>query len=222
LRQQEFRFVLSVVVSRINTLHFVEHLKTTRKIDVMRWDPPELTDGPYLREAAWRPTWPKTQWQSDGWRGAEDIPTAFPVSRYIWESTLDASLPEGASTLVPSAWLLAELGLSLDPSDITICQDDSGLVGFVASKRGGDGSWAIIKEKLFSNWLERQGLDCVWLLVAERSVWPGGDNDNAAWRRTEGVCWTEEGSLMVSSWNEDRDKGILLSNERVVLSKGKR
>jgi hypothetical protein len=209
LRQQEFHFVFNCVVGRANTPRFIEYLKTTRKIDVMYWDPPELTDGPYLREAGWRTTWPKTQWQSAGWRGTKDIPIAFPVSRYIWESTLDSSLPQGASAFIPSAWLLEQLSLSLDPSDITICRDDSGEIGFVASRRGADGSWAVINEKLFRNWLDRQGLDCVWLLVAERSVWPGGDNDNAAWRRTEGACWTEDGKFEVTTWNEDRvNKGV--------------
>ena len=50
---------------------------------------------------------------SDGWRGSEGIPIAFPVSRYVWESTLDASLPQGASAFIPSPWLLAELGFRL-------------------------------------------------------------------------------------------------------------
>ena len=204
LRQQEFRRVFNVVINRVNMSRFTEYLKTTRKIDVMRWDPPELTDGPYLREAAWRSTWPQTQWCSDGWCGTEGVPIAFPLSKYVWESPLDASLPQGASAFIPSPWLLAELKLSLDPSDIAICRNDSGGVRFIASKRGADGSWALINKALFWNWLGRHGLECVWLLVAERSVWPGGENDNAAWRRTEGVCWTENGKLAMTSWNEDR------------------
>jgi hypothetical protein len=134
----------------------------------------------------------------------DDIPIAFPISSYQWESHLDASLPEGASAFVPSPWLLMELGLSLDPSDFSICRDASGEVLFIASKGGQAGSSAVINEEMFSAYLDRQALDCVWLFVTERGVWPGGDNDNAAWRRTEGVCWIENGKPTTVTWKEDR------------------
>jgi hypothetical protein len=68
-RPEEFRIVLSIVTSRVNTSRFIEYLETTRKIDVMHWNPPELIDGPYLREVAWRTTCPKTQWYSEVTRG---------------------------------------------------------------------------------------------------------------------------------------------------------
>ena len=99
-RQQEFRFVFNIVISRANVPRFMEYLKTTRKIDVTHWDPPELTDGRYLRETPWRRTWPQTQWYSDGWGGTGDVPVAFPLSRYVWESPLDASLPQGLSAFI--------------------------------------------------------------------------------------------------------------------------
>jgi hypothetical protein len=170
---------------------------------VMHWNPPELIDGPYLREVAWRTTCPKTQWYSEGLRGVEDVSVAFPLFRYVWESHLDASLPEGARVYIPSPWLLSALRLSPDRADIAICRDESDEVRFIASTRGADGSLAVINAQLYRNWLDRCELDCVWLLVAERSVWPGGGNENATWRRTEGLYWIENGKPNTLSWTND-------------------
>jgi hypothetical protein len=149
-RQQEFRFVLSVVVGRANMARFIEQVKKDRDIDVMQWDPLDITDGPYLREGSWRTTWDRTQWQTDCWRTSQTIPIAFPISNYIWESHLDGSLTKGAHTFVPSPWLMVDLGLSLDIADVSICRDSSGTPQFVASNRRMDGSSAVIGAKMFS------------------------------------------------------------------------
>jgi hypothetical protein len=206
-RQQEFRFVLSVIVSRANTARFIEQVKKGGDIDVMQWDAPDVTDGPYLREGSWRRTWDQTQWQTDCWRTRQAIPIAFPISNYICESHLDGSLPKGAHTFVPSPWLMVDLELSLDIADVSICRDSSGKPQFVASNRRLDGSSAVIEAEMLNAHLDCHQLDCVWLFVAERSAYPGGDNDKAAWRRTEGICWIEGGKPNATTWNEDRVNG---------------
>jgi hypothetical protein len=68
LRQQEFRFVLTAVTTRPNRDRFISYIQRSRNIDVMHWHPPELTDGPYLREASWRTTWPQMKWCSERWQ----------------------------------------------------------------------------------------------------------------------------------------------------------
>jgi len=207
IRQQEFRFVFCIVVSRENKGRLIDYLKGTCKIDVTRWNPPELTDGPYLREAPWRATWPQIQWQSDGWRAPKDLPIAFPVCDYLWESILDASLPEGARAFLPAPWLAVDLKLLPDQTDASIYRDAAGKSQFIGSKRGGDGSSALIDAEMFNSYLDRGGLTCIWLFVTERGSWPGGHNENAGWRRTEGICWIEDGKPTIITWNEDRVNG---------------
>jgi hypothetical protein len=68
LRQQEFRFVLTAVTTRPNRDRFISYIQRSRNIDVMHWHPPELMDGPYLREASWRTTWPQMKWCSERWQ----------------------------------------------------------------------------------------------------------------------------------------------------------
>jgi hypothetical protein len=206
-RQQEFRLVFCVLVNQADKARLIDHLKNKRKIDVDHWKAPEIIDGPYLYEAPWRTTWRRMQWQSDGWGTPKDLAVAFPVCEYLWESHLDASLPEGARAFVPSPWLTVDLGLSPDQMDISIYRDSSDKCQFIGYKGGRDGSSALIGAKMFNSYLDSQGLSCIWLLVAERGSWPGGHNENAAWRRTEGICWVQDGKPTAITWNEDRVNG---------------
>ncbi|OGQ97650.1 MAG: hypothetical protein A2521_04905 [Deltaproteobacteria bacterium RIFOXYD12_FULL_57_12] len=205
-RLEEFRFVYCVLVQHKDANRFVSNLKGKRKIDVHDWYPPELTDGPYLLEAPWRPTWPQSRWRTDGWQTPEDLPIAFPVSKYTWESHLDASLPEGASAFLPSPWLAHQLGLSPVPTDVSVYRDAAGKHQFIGTQLEHDGSSAVINAEIFEKYLAQQEIACVWLFVAERNAWPGGHNNTATWRRTEGVCWLEEGRKPNAVvWHEDRD-----------------
>ena len=206
-RQQEFRLVFCVVINQADKAQLIDHLKNEQKIDVDHWRPREIIDGPYLYEAPWRTTWPRMQWQSDGWATPKDLAVAFPVCEYVWESHLDASLPEGVRAFVPSPWLIVNAGLSLDQTEKSFYRDSLGTCQFIGCKGGKDGSSALIGAEMFNSYLDRQRLSCIWLLVAERGSWPGGHNENAAWRRTEGICWLEDGKPTTMTWNEDRVNG---------------
>jgi hypothetical protein len=206
-RQQEFRFVFCVLVRRADEKPLIEHLRIKHKIDGSYWDPPEFTDGPYLLEAPWRTTWPQCQWRDDGWTTPKGVAIAFPVSEYAWESHLDASLPRGSRAFVLSPWLTAQLGLSPDRTDASIYRDASGRCRFIGSKLEPNASSALVDAEFFQAYLDQHSLDCVWLFIAERNAWPGGNNDNAAWRRSEGFCWTKRGKLIAETWCEDRANG---------------
>jgi len=100
-RQQEFRFVMCILIANCDRQKLVEFLSKKKSLDVNEWDPPEFIDGPFLREAPWRDTWTQEQWRRDVWGAPKGMAISFPVYRYIWESPLDASLPEGARALIP-------------------------------------------------------------------------------------------------------------------------
>jgi hypothetical protein len=202
LRQQEFRYVFSVIVKQETKRRFLTGMKRIRKIDGLVWEPPENTDGPFLFESYWRDSWPSPKWQEDTWGSPKGIPVAFPACSYRWESSLDASLPRGASALIPSPWLISELRLSASPFDGSIYNDASGKSRFIGSYLP-DGSSALIDAEFFQAYLDRNSLECVWLFIAERGAWPGGGM-RAAWRQSAGICWLESGKPRTVTWYEDR------------------
>ena len=110
-RQQEFRFLMSVVVWKDEVNEIVDKLKSKQEINVQSWAALDMTDEAFLFEAPWRTTWPSAQWRYDRGGQPEGVGVAFPVSGYCWESHLDASLPEGFCTHLPSSWLSKALCL---------------------------------------------------------------------------------------------------------------
>jgi hypothetical protein len=63
-RRQEFRFVLCVVIAKGDRPQLIKFLSETASLEVMGWGPTELIDGPFLREAPWRDTWPQDRWRA--------------------------------------------------------------------------------------------------------------------------------------------------------------
>ncbi|MCI5143892.1 MAG: hypothetical protein D3909_19660, partial [Candidatus Electrothrix sp. ATG1] len=69
------------------------------------------------------------------------------------------------------------------------------------------GETLCLLSKNFASQLLGDDLCILWLLVAERNAWPGGSNDNAAWRRSEGLCWHDGKRLITVSWKRDNGNG---------------
>lgn len=203
MRLQEFRFIFTVFVHQKDVTRFVQHLVDKKGIDAMEWDPLDLTDGPYLFETPWRTTWPQNQWQNDLWQIPEDISVAFPVCNYLWESHLDASLREGARQFLPSPWFARQLSLLPNRPDASTYQDRTGNVMFISARREPLGSAVLVDDKMLRAFLKQHDTECVWLFVAERNAWPSGNNDNATWRRTEGVSWVANATPQVVTWIKD-------------------
>jgi hypothetical protein len=77
---------------------------------------------------------------------------------------------------------------------------------FISGRSPGDGSHAFLDQELFDAFLKEDGLSCVWVFVAERGAWPGGENRHASWRRSEGFVWLKNGKPQVHHWKEDCNK----------------
>jgi hypothetical protein len=207
LRQQEFRFVLCIIVEKGHREALVEFLLEKKNLDVSEWSPPEYTDGPFFRETPWRRTWPQDQWTQDSWSAPRGLPFAFPVLRYHWESHLDAALPDGARALIPAPWLARALSLIPDHNKGSQYYTKEGQLGFCEITLDEGGSCALVSEHLLEDLLKSESLECVWLFVGERNAWPAGNNSNAAWRRSEGICWRENGRTFSVGWNKDTANG---------------
>lgn len=207
LRQQQFHFLMCVIIKKSDLPDVVRELTKRKNLDVMRWSPREFTDGPFLREIVWRDTWPQGQYLSDDSPIDNKAKIMWPVYRYHWESHLDASLPNGAEALLPSPWLSRALCITADRQDASLYRDNQAKTIFIGHEPRKGPTLALVEESKFSSFLTENDLQCLWLFVAERNVWPGGSNVDAAWRRSEGLCWFENGKPKTTHWKKDRANG---------------
>ncbi len=208
LRQQEFRFLMSVVVRKDEIKDIINLLKTKEKFELgsLRWEPRNMTGEAFLYEAPWRATWPDSKWKFNNWDVPEGVGIAYPVWKYNWESPLDASLPNGFNTYLPAPWLAKELKLSPKLNQTGCWTAPNGEIVFreIAGEKGGS---LCLLRKDFAAQLLGDDLCILWLLIAERNAWPGGSNDNAAWRRSEGLCWHDGKNLKTVTWKRDNGNG---------------
>jgi hypothetical protein len=96
------------------------------------------------------------------------------------------------------------LSLSPDEKDASIYKTPNGEIAFIGSRLGDEGSSGRVKTTLLNAFLEAENLECLWLFVGERSAWPGAENDHAAWRRSEGLCWLEGNKPTLVTWKQDK------------------
>lgn len=207
LRQQEWRFLMPVVVRKRDQKQLIRFLSTQRSLDVSRWSGRSCTDEGFLLEAPWRFTWDQLMWTTASFHNQGKLEVAFPCLQYHWESHLDASLPEGASAHLPAPWLAKQLSITPMLSDPRVYVDALGKPQLICSMGPDNSSHAYIRQDIFERLLKDKDLGCVWTFVAERGVWPGGGNSHAAWRRSEGVVWFERGKPKMKSWMEDKCNG---------------
>lgn len=216
LRKQEWRFLLPVIVRTEDEPLLLEYIQKQESINVDSWTTRDSTDNGFLREAPWRSTWDQEQWSSQYFHDLGEVDIAYPCFRYQWESHLDASLSEGAHSLMPAPWLAHRLDLKPHSEDPNLYVDGTGNTRFVSGRSPSDGSHAYIDQELFDSFLKEDGLACVWVFVAERGAWPGGENENASRRRSEGVIWHERGKPKMACWNDDWGRG---NSKRYVPAK---
>jgi hypothetical protein len=205
-RQEEFRFLMSVVVQKNEISEIANTLKAKEELDVFDLEPPHKTDDAFLYEAPWRITWPDSKWRFNTLETLEGVGLAFPVFRYHWESHMDGSLPNGFNTHLPAPWLAKELKLTPKLNKTGCWTAPNGETVFIEIAGEKSGSLCLLR-KDFAAQLLGDDLCILWLLIAERNAWPGGSNDNAAWRRSEGLCWHDGKNLKTVTWKRDNGNG---------------
>lgn len=201
-RIQEFRLLETAIVKKSDARKIAERLKSKGLSSSVGWGVSEVIDEAFLREAPWRNTWRQGQWISENRHLLDEEHYAQMLTKYSWESHLDASLPDGYSAHLPLPWLTRKLNIHIDPKEAGIWRDKSGEIVFQEFKSKEGGSICLIKQDRVDDALG----DCTFLtlLIAERNAWPGGSNGSAAGRRTEGACWKDKRGMNVLTWNTDR------------------
>jgi hypothetical protein len=204
-RMQEFRFLATIMVKKTNAKEIAEKFKEKEKIDIWHWAISEITDAAFHHEAPWRDTWSQEKWIFDNWKLPTGVGYAQMAARYVWESHLDAALPDGYSSHLPSIWLAHELNLYADLTTAGVWRDQNDEIVFSEFKgEGGETICLLRMDKLD----EIVGGDCTFLtfLIAEKNAWPGGSSLNASWRRVEGVCWRDGRGMNALTWSRDVHK----------------
>lgn len=203
-KRQEFRFLSAVIVSKADRKKVVDIMKTTKDFHFDDWNPLDFTDGPFLLEHPWHFTWKHEEW-AKAFRREEDSPKiARIVTRYLWESHLDKTMPEGCSVYMPCPWLCKALGLKRADETSTKYLDKKGEVSVVCGHSPEEGQFVGIEAELFEQYLEENGYECLWIFLSERNTFLDGRIGGGAYRRIKGVSWRDGKGFAKEIWNIDR------------------
>lgn len=203
LRRQEFRILSSVLVKKDQAEKAAQYIRDKEKVHLIDWTVFSLTDDAYYYENPWRKTCLEEKWINDSWNFPEGIGYAHLVSQLQWESHLDKSLPDGYFSYAPSSWLAKELSLEADKSKPGRWLEPNSEDTVFETYQGEDGTKIVLLRE--DKFREIAGSDYTFLslLIHERNSWPSGNNQLAAWRRTEGVFWEDSNLVRQYTWKEN-------------------
>ncbi|NHB89829.1 hypothetical protein [Photorhabdus tasmaniensis] len=201
-RYEEFRFIYCAFVKSNDVEGFIAGLKEQQSLDVTDLQPRDYTDGPFFLEAYWRDTW-KSEKFSDDLRRLSGEKFSNPVARYNWEGHLDKTMEEGFGVYMPQRWVAEDLGIQLAENSTRSWIDSDGneLIKVLAPIK--DKSAVLICEETLRKYCAKEAVTPIWLLIGERNMWLGGDNDQSCWRRSEGAWWQSNGEWKQVAWNHD-------------------
>jgi hypothetical protein len=203
---QEFRFLATVMVKATDARDVAVKFKTKAEIDIMHWPISDVTDAAFLHEAPWRDTWNQEKWLFGSWELPTGVGYAQMAAHYAWESHLDAALPDGYSSHLPSTWLAQELNLYADLAHAGVWRDQNNEMVFREFKGEEGGTVCLLRMDKVDE-IVRGECTFLTVLISERNAWPGGSNLNATWRRAEGVCWRDGRGMNALIWSRDTRNG---------------
>lgn len=185
LRREEFRFLVTVFANKTQASSIAKFIteKGINGIDTYHQD---ITDKGYFLENPWRNTWDQTKNETSSYNVPNNTSFSRALNNYIWESHLDASLPNGINFNSPAPWLIKELNLRFNRQKLTWDDIQGNIVIKNIYLSGSNCSLINLKaiEKLF-----REDLTFISVFLSERGAWAQGRNNKVSWVRAEGVCW---------------------------------
>lgn len=128
----------------------------------------------FLREYPWYESCKDmADWREpdSGFKKIITVKHLVPIAQYQWESgSLDHSITDSISFYLPSKNLISGLGLSASSGEkVGQWVDTNGHLAFFDPSVSEQGSsYALIRTDLLLPWLERQGLQLVWLVGGEK------------------------------------------------------
>ncbi|MGE4876538.1 NACHT domain-containing protein [Yersinia enterocolitica] len=205
-RYEEFRFIYCVFVRSNDVESFVAGLKEHQSLDVTDFQPRDYTDGPFFLEAYWRDTWKSEKFSKDLQSSSTEGKFSNSVARYCWESHLDKTIQEGFEVYMPQRWLAEDLGIELAENSTRSWNDADGneLIKVLSPIK--NKSAVLICEETLRKYCAKEEVTPIWVLIGERNTWPGGDNDQSCWRRSEGAWWQSKGEWKQLAWTHDTER----------------
>lgn len=211
-RRSAFCRVGSFIVRVEEATEVIQNMAKRSFVDPTDWEHVDVTDGPFFREFLWRETWRDqfAEFANEQIRSMPDLEIARPVMEYHWESHLDASMPNGARTAMPSTWLATEL--SLVPSGARFGEfvnRDGELVFFDPSATRASSEVGLVKEKDFLEALAAKGLQCIWVVAGEKNSCPSATRETFGERQYTKIVTVKGGKWTSTDFYfDDHRKGL--------------
>ncbi|TAN44437.1 MAG: ATP-binding protein [Nitrospirae bacterium] len=165
----------SYIVKKNDSEKFFQWLK--RQNFSGRWMPEAgdyYSHNTFLREYPWGLSC--AEWENErtaeGRFGHEPLPfeTIFPEIGFSYEgNTLDCSVEEGFSIRLPSRWLMKTMGLKWDANDFELRAADGSVAAYDPSFTAGGPSVLLFSKRHLLGFLQEQGYDILWTLLAEKN-----------------------------------------------------
>ena len=111
----------------------------------------------------------------------EGVPVELPVTHFVWEGSLDSSVNQVRSAMVPSPALCEQLGLINHPQQFDLFDSEGSIASICLIREQGKTSTRLlyIREDLLGRYAAETGQTIAWLVWGERT------SSYAAWERLE-------------------------------------
>ncbi|KYH30690.1 hypothetical protein MOMUL_29720 [Moorella mulderi DSM 14980] len=159
------------------------------------WDGLEAY-GAYLGEYPWHFSWTdvreRARWTRPEKTGAKTrYGFLVPYATYAWGSGYDYSKEASLRLLLPAPWLVEEVGLHLDPSDLKWKTEKGLVVAFDPSSGKPDVPNALLlNASWMAEYLTKKNLGIFWAVAGEKFFTTSGYGATAANRLSGGFIWT--------------------------------
>ena len=112
----------------------------------------------------------------------EGVPVELPVANFVWERSLDSSVNQVRSAMVPSPALCERLGLRSHPQQFDLYDSEGSIASICLIRKQGKTSIRLLymREDLSNRYAAETGQAIGWLVWGERTP------SYAAWERIEG------------------------------------
>ncbi len=209
-RRSIFVRVSTILVGRDDIEHVVTKLKDCRLSDPSGHETIDWTDGPFLCEYPWRNTWQADYgiYEYGDIGNLSGIKYIRPVARHVWESHLDLSLKNGSSLRVPNPWVSKKLGLkpNLDKIGEFITESDEQPFFIDPSYGTNHSSVALVNKAKFIDFLEKENLECLWIVAGEKNAYPSGHYGDFSCRSFVSVYRWNENRWVGERWYKDKSR----------------
>lgn len=208
-RQSDTWFRLTCfVVRKKHAAKLMAALRGRKLVDESRMPKLELEGDRYLGEYPWHPYFKGfAEWYPpDDWLELPVPVRATSTSYRCSKGGYDYSVEDAISVQLPAPWIIEGLGLhSTGGRQLTFVDSAGNLTFFDPSTYGQGYQAGLIDRDAFLELLDREGLEAIWVIAGEKSVY-GGTTNHGGW-----------GGSVAHTYLYRMKKGVLMAEKFVTL-----